>query len=93
MTITERRAVAEAFESEYLRFYEVQVKVGRKTRAWLVTSTSGNKLGVVSFYGAWRQYVFYPEPDTIFNKGCMNDLARFCDEQTSAWREGLRSRG
>ena len=32
------------------------------------------------WYASWRQYVFYPNPDTIFNKGCLRDIARFCEE-------------
>lgn len=88
---------AEDFESEYLRFYEVQMKPSMTTRGWLVVSTSLNRLGIVKFYGAWRQYVFHPGEGTIFNKGCMEDLARFCDMQTDWWKievaERRRSRG
>jgi hypothetical protein len=49
---------------------------------------SGEELGKVRWYGAWRQYCFYPASLTIFNITCM---ARISDEMlgmTLDHREG-----
>lgn len=62
--------------SQYLRF-ERQAPIGpvRKTPIVNVLSrTSGELLGMIKWYGAWRQFCFYPEPTTIFNLGCMADI-------------------
>ena len=41
-----------------------------------VYSQSSNVLlGKVKWYGPWRQYCFYPEPDTIFNTECLGEIA------------------
>lgn len=49
----------------------------RKTNVWDVVSTSGTPLGKIKWYAAWRQYVFYPWGDTLFNRGCMEDIIAF----------------
>jgi hypothetical protein len=71
-------------------FFEDEPNPGRKTRVVLVRNRrSGEELGKVRWYGAWRQYCFYPASLTIFNITCM---ARIGDEMlgmTLAHREGL----
>ena len=38
---------------------------------------SKDKMGEISWYVPWRQFVFAPEPYTIYNKGCLDDLKSF----------------
>lgn len=58
----------------YLEFRQVPDS-RRKTKVLDVHSTrSGIKLGRIAWYGAWRQYVFYPEPATLFNRGCLDTI-------------------
>ena len=40
----------------------------------------GDRLGTVRWYGAWRQYAFYPEPETIWNRDCLREVAGFLDD-------------
>lgn len=47
----------------------------RKTGIFNVSSTSGSRLGEIRWYSPWRQYTFWPLPDTIFSAGCMQDIA------------------
>jgi len=56
-------------------------EAGRTTSVWIVRGSDQSKLGEVAWYGAWRQYVFFPWPQTVLNKGCLRDLAAFCEEQ------------
>jgi len=35
------------------------------------------KLGEIRWFGRWRQYAFYPEPQTVFEKQCMQDITNF----------------
>jgi hypothetical protein len=37
------------------------------------------KLGEIRWFGRWRQYAFYPEPDTVFEKQCMKDITAFLE--------------
>jgi hypothetical protein len=46
----------------------------------------GDTLGVIKWYGPWRQYCFYPEPGCVFNSDCLRDIAGFCFKLMQEWR-------
>lgn len=74
-------------ESKYLGFAWAGLSASGKTEIWRVTSmSSGDLLGGVAWYGPWRQYVFEPEDGTVFNDGCLTDIADFLAEMTAAHR-------
>jgi hypothetical protein len=55
-----------------------QVPSNGKTQIWQCLSNNGGyALGVVKWYGAWRQYCFFPSGETIFNVGCLSDIQDF----------------
>ena len=55
--------------NEYLIFYDI-TPPERKTRVIQIRGKqNGFLLGHIKWYGAWRQYVFYPEEKTLFNIG------------------------
>lgn len=61
--------------SEYLDFIDATPR-GRKTKIIGVYAVrSGDILGEIKWYGRWRQYTFWPRPDTIFNIGCMEEIS------------------
>ena len=63
-------------ESQYLEFRFVEKKP--KTRVWEVCSkTNMLRLGLIKWYGSWRQYTFFPEQGTVFNEGCLEDIRYF----------------
>ena len=31
------------------------------------------------WYGAWRQYCFFPYPETVFSAGCLKDVQEFIE--------------
>lgn len=68
------------------------VPTSKTTRHWAVTSTGGSRLGAVKFFPRWRCFVFEPFDDTVFNSGCMTDLAAFCDAATEQWRQEVKTR-
>jgi len=37
-------------------------------------------IGVVKWFAQWRQYGFYPEVGTVFEKTCLTDIRDFCIE-------------
>lgn len=62
-------------ETTYLVFRKEGESASGKTEIHSVNSrSSGAILGVIKWYGAWRQYCFFPANDTIFNRGCMEDI-------------------
>lgn len=62
--------------SKYLEFKELQSKP--KTKVISVDSKlHGNTLGIIKWYGAWRQYAFFPEYGTLFNTECLDDIISY----------------
>ena len=60
----------------YLEFRLVDTKP--KTFVYSVNSKStGFRLGIIMWYGTWRQYCFFPEESTIFSKGCLEEINNF----------------
>lgn len=67
-------------QSQYLRFRRVE-RSTRKTPIVYVTSKStGVRLGEIKWFGRWRQFCFFPEPKTTFNRSCMNDINKAINE-------------
>ena len=62
--------------SKYIEFIQVPFK-GKTQRYEIVSNTTGNVLGRISWYGAWRQYTFSPAFETIWNKDCLKDVQDF----------------
>lgn len=61
--------------SEYLEFERHDPPPDRKTPVVRVLSKrTGQPLGSIAWYGPWRQFCFYPSPETIFNVGCLRDI-------------------
>jgi len=53
----------------------------QKTKKFLVCNKdNGSYLGVVKWFGSFRQYSFFPESDCVFEKTCMRDIADFMDK-------------
>jgi hypothetical protein len=72
-------------ETEYLVFNELR-NDGKKTRMWVVESRRhGDALGMIQWYGAWRQYVLVAH--AIFNRGCLEDINKFLDDAMADWKE------
>ena len=74
-------------ESKYLEFD----KIGDTglTEIWNVLSKSTTgvpnhmvdfALGKIRWYGAWRQYCFWPSPNCVFNRECMTDIQNMIQE-------------
>ena len=63
-------------ESKYLIFTTIEIKP--KTRVIKVESRlHGDRLGIIKWFGPWRQYAFFPEAAVIFNKTCLLDIVAY----------------
>lgn len=62
-------------ESEYLEFLRADPLTARKTSiVYVISKSSGDELGLIKWYGPWRQFCFWPALDTIFNVGCLEEI-------------------
>lgn len=76
-------------ESKYLTF-EKQIIEGRKTPIYVVVNKSGDSLGIIYFYPAWRKYVFSSYPEMIYDSSCLTDIINFIAKATAEWRASLK---
>jgi len=66
-------------ESKFLEFRTIDVKP--KTFVYGVFSkTQSTRLGIIKWYAPWRQYCFFPQENTLYSKGCLEDIANFIGE-------------
>lgn len=58
-----------------------------KTNIYAVTNKSGDyDIGCIKWYAPWRQYCFFPGEDTVYSKGCLDDIGDFIDKlKTGKW--------
>lgn len=63
-------------KTKWLQFYIVDRKP--KTLVLHVINTSDQLLGIISWKGTWRQYVYQSGDGIIYNNGCLKDIADVC---------------
>lgn len=69
--------------SKYLDFRVIIS--GGKTKYWSVCNLkSGTELGLIKWYGAWRQYCYFPSIQAVYSAGCLEDIA---EQLKTAMRE------
>lgn len=75
-------------ESHWLHFEMKPKKEGQSTFSWDVYSNeSGVKLGYIKWYGFFKCYSFFAEPNTVFEPTCLTDITNFIHTQMRQWRE------
>ncbi len=68
-------------ETKYLVFAS-EILPGKKTKTiHVINKSSGNEIATIEWYGAWRQYCFFPslEFDTVWNNTCLKDILDVID--------------
>ena len=64
---------------EHIRFIKFADRP--KTPAWTcVNKRSGDELGEVRWYPAWRQYCYFPTVQAVYSVGCLNDILNDINE-------------
>lgn len=59
----------------YLVFRELPPAAGRKTlTVEVLSASSGDRLGLIRWWGPWRQYTFDPVPYTTWSDGCLSEI-------------------
>ena len=62
-------------ETDFMRFGDMPNPGGTTRRIAVYSKSQGSRLGSIVWYGCWHQYIFEPEQGTLFNVGCLGDLA------------------
>ena len=66
-------------EYQYINFSEIQKKT--KTSVYECRNNkSGDVLGIIKWYPAWRQYCYFPSCPAVYSKGCLDDIAHFINK-------------
>ena len=61
---------------KYIHFIKVAEKP--KTSVWSCrNNSSGDELGEVKWYPAWRQYCYFPTVQAVYSDGCLKDISSF----------------
>ncbi len=78
------------FESKYI-YFEMANK--HNPSSWIVDVIADDgdvKLGQIRFYAHWRQYAFYPENGTVYEKTCLRDITKFVVMMNDVQKKGLK---
>lgn len=71
--------------SRYLEFSIIERK-GKTDIIGVWSRKSGEILGEIKWFGRWRQYSFFPRPETIFNVECLNNILKYI-KMLHSWRD------
>ena len=72
-------------KSSWLTFCKLDFP-DKKTEVWQVISVKGVFLGDIKWFGRWRQYAFFPEENTVFNRQCLQDIYMFTARLMNDWK-------
>lgn len=65
--------------AKYISFKKIGAM--EKTTIWSVDAkSSGECLGIIEWYRPWRQYCFFPSPNTVFSRDCNESINRRIQE-------------
>lgn len=66
------------YVTKYITFKFLHMSASGKTEEWnIVNNSSRTKIGSIVWYGPWRQYIFEPSEDTVWNSGCLREIQEF----------------
>lgn len=79
---------------KWISFIPLGKPENRKTEQWHVVSKERSiALGTIKWFGRFKQYSFEPNPNTVFEKICLRDIADFCEDQTNLYNEKKKEDG
>ena len=68
--------------SRFIEFNFFTMSSSGKTKVWeIISKVDDSVLGYIKWYANWRQYCFYPEGNTVFNKECLIDIHEFITQE------------
>ncbi len=68
---------------KFIKIGQVDDEVFNKRPVYTIfNKKSGEEIGHLTWYAAWRQYVFSSWEGIVFNNGCLKDILDFMDNHT-----------
>lgn len=61
-------------QSRYMRLIDRSDPHLKTKTIVLISKSSGFNLGEIRWYAPWRQYCFFPNGISVFNKGCLKEI-------------------
>lgn len=58
-------------ETKYLIFKGYDILARKTILVEVINKSSGSEIGQISWYSRWRQYCFFPNENTVWNKDCL----------------------
>jgi hypothetical protein len=78
--------------SEWIRFEHMGSSKSGKTSIFAVlTKESGVVLGRIAWHPPWRCYAFFPAADTVFERTCLQDIAKFVSALADTVGRGMHA--
>lgn len=71
--------MAEFPENKYISFELDDHYEGKTERVIVVSKKYFDILGEIKWFGKWRQYAFFPDPHTVWNPECLEDVQACID--------------
>jgi len=62
--------------SKYLEFELLEQKPKTKVIG-VISKRHADMIGIIKWFGRWRQYAFFPGNGTIFNVECLDDIQSY----------------
>jgi len=56
----------------------------------VITDGEDVTLGQIRYYAQWRQYGFYPNDGTVYEKNCLNDITKFVILMNEQQKKGIK---
>jgi hypothetical protein len=67
-------------EYQYLVFIEKENRTGKTAIFECRNKKSQTVLGLIKWYGAWRQYCYFPVVQAVYSDGCLDDISNFINQ-------------
>lgn len=75
----------------HIEFREIgRSESGKTLIVGVYNVTDGIRLGTVHWIGAWRKYVFRPGDNTVYDHGCLINIAMTCRKMTQSHFRGIK---
>lgn len=69
----------------YIDYVLVEEKPKTDVYAIFARSTLA-ELGIIQWHAPWRQYCFFPVENTIWSKGCLNEVNALLNKFMDEWK-------
>lgn len=61
---------------KWIEFKQIPFE-GKTKKFGIITKETHECIGEIKWYGRWRKYSFFPEPNTVYETDCLTDIVNF----------------